>query len=64
MNPIARTRICLKCRADFSSASPANRICRKCQRSNNKLYRDYPESVLAKERGKKYWNGEVLSEAS
>jgi len=64
MRSIARMRVCLKCRVGFFSASPANRICRKCQRENTKLYRHYPESVLAKERGRKYYNGEVLSETS
>ena len=64
MKTIARMRNCLKCQTGFFSLSPANRICRKCQRENNKLYRHYPESVLAKERGRKYYNGEVMSEAS
>ena len=64
MKQTARTRMCLRCLTGFHSLSPANRICRKCRQINAKLYRFYPECVLAKERGRKYYNREVLSEAS
>ena len=64
MKSTARMRVCLKCQVRFLSLSPANRICRKCTRENNQLYRHFPESVLSKERGRKLLNGEVLSEAS
>ena len=56
--------MCLRCLTGFHSLSPANRICRKCRQINAKLYRFYPECILAKERGRKYYNREVLSEAS
>jgi Glycine transporter len=61
MNQVARMRKCLKCYEDFVSASPVNRICVHCHRDNHRVFRDYPESLLAKERGRKYRNGEVLS---
>lgn len=61
MKTTARMRVCLKCLRVFLSLGPANRICHACQRENAKLYRHYPEWVLAGERGRKYHNGEVLA---
>ena len=60
MKVIRRIRICLKCRKEFFSLSPANRICVACHRDNRKRFGDYPETLLATERGRKYHNGEVL----
>lgn len=56
----ARMRSCLRCRARFFSFSPAHRICMNCRRALDNLFRHYPESALAKERGRKYRNGEVM----
>ncbi len=52
-------RICLKCQKTFDSIGPANRICPICTRINRELG-SIPECVLAKERGVKRLNGEVL----
>lgn len=60
MKQSARMRECLKCRKEFFSLSAANRICIKCHREINKRFRHYPEACLAKERGRKYRNGEVM----
>lgn len=37
MSTTTKDRICLKCDKPFLSFSPANRICNKCNTSNNAL---------------------------
>ena len=54
-----KLRVCLKCDKQFNSNGPGNRICGKCQKINAK-YDNLPEALLAKERGVKRHNGEVI----
>ena len=58
----ARMRVCLKCQREFFSSGPGNRICKKCNRENLARYGYMTESMLAAQRGRKYWNGEPLND--
>jgi hypothetical protein len=53
-------RQCLKCTKMFESKSAANRICKKCTQVNAALRVN--ESQLARERGAKYLNGNLIEE--
>ena len=54
-----KQRVCLKCDKSFQSIGPGNRICAKCRRANKWLLLR-PESLVQRERGRKYHNGELL----
>lgn len=54
-----KKRTCLKCSRLFDSAGPANRICPRCQRINDRLPR-LTEAQLQKQRGVKRHNGELI----
>jgi hypothetical protein len=62
MSNQARMRVCLKCQQEFFSTGPGNRICKKCNRENLARYGYITESMLAAERGRKYWNGELMDD--
>ena len=55
-----KQRTCLKCGRWFDSASPANRICRKCSQINNKI--PMSESQLQKQRGAMRHNGRIIND--
>ena len=59
MNTERKTRTCLKCSRLFNSAGPGNRICRNCQRINDRLPR-FTEEQMQKQRGAKRHNGEII----
>ena len=58
VNGKAKIRTCLKCEKRFSSWGPGNRICKKCDRTNEQ-YVNMPDSMI--ERGQKYHNGDIIS---
>jgi hypothetical protein len=53
-------RKCLKCNETFRSKSAANRICKKCSQINASL--KVSEAQLARERGAKRLNGNLIKE--
>ena len=53
-------RKCLKCNEMFRSKSAANRICKKCSQINASL--KVSEAQLARERGAKRFNGNLIEE--
>jgi hypothetical protein len=53
-------RQCLKCNKMFDSSGAANRICSKCSRVNASLR--VSEAQLARQRGAKYLNGNLIEE--
>ena len=53
-------RKCLKCNKTFRSKSAANRICKKCSKVNASL--KVSEAQLARERGEKRLNGNLIEE--
>ncbi|MFN7333785.1 MAG: hypothetical protein ACK5TC_01880, partial [bacterium] len=53
-------RTCLKCNGIFRSRSAANRICKKCSQVNASL--KVSEAQLARERGEKRLNGNLIEE--
>ena len=53
-------RKCLKCNEIFRSKSAANRICKKCSKVNASL--KVSEAQLARERGEKRLNGNLIEE--
>ena len=53
-------RKCLKCNETFRSKSAANRICKKCSQINASL--KVSEAQLARERGAKRLNGNLIEE--
>ncbi len=57
-----KPRTCLKCNRLFPSAGPANRICQRCQRINDRLPR-FSEAQLQRQRGVKRHNGEIMEPA-
>jgi hypothetical protein len=58
-----KKRTCLKCDKLFDSSGWGNRICRRCQRINDRLPR-FTEAQLQKQRGVKRHNGEVMDDNS
>lgn len=58
-----KKRTCLKCDKLFDSSGPGNRICRRCQRINDRLPR-FTEAQLQKQRGVKRHNGDVMDDNS
>jgi hypothetical protein len=54
-----KQRTCLKCNQLFDSAGPGNRICRRCQRINDRLP-PYTEAQMQKQRGAKRRNGDLM----
>lgn len=57
----AKKRTCLKCNRLFNSEGPANRICPRCQKINDRLPR-FTEAQLQKQRGAKRHNGELMDD--
>ncbi len=57
--PRVAERVCLKCNKKFLSQGPGNRICKPCARLNA-YFGPIPEVLLAKERGAKRHNGELI----
>jgi len=55
-----KPRTCLKCQELFDSAGPGNRICEPCARINARIR--IRESELKKQCGRKWLNGELLSD--
>jgi hypothetical protein len=53
-------RKCLKCNKTFRSKNAANRICKKCSKVNASL--KVSEAQLARERGEKRLNGNLIEE--
>jgi hypothetical protein len=51
-------RKCLKCSEMFQSTGAANRICKACSKINSGLY--LTENQIARERGEKRLNGNLL----
>ncbi len=58
-----KKRNCLKCGQSFLSEGPANRICRRCRRINDRLP-PMSEAQLQRQRGAKRHNGELIDCAS
>ncbi len=56
----AKQRTCLKCHELFDSAHAGNRICEPCARINARIR--ISEAELKKQRGRKWLNGELLSD--
>lgn len=55
-----KKRTCLKCSQWFDSSGPANRICRKCQKINNKI--PMSEAQLQIQRGEMRHNGRIIND--
>ena len=58
VNGKTKIRTCLRCQRRFSSFGPGNRICKKCDRINQR-YVNMPDELI--ERGQKYHNGDVMT---
>jgi tRNA(Ile2) C34 agmatinyltransferase TiaS len=53
-----KKRTCLKCGQLFDSAGPGNRICKRCQKINDRV--PITEAQLQQQRGAKRHNGELI----